>query len=260
VTLLLRIDAGILGLLVGSFLNVVIWRVPRGESVVRPGSHCPRCDAPLRPLDNIPVLSWLILRGRCRHCQAPINPRYPLVELLTAVLFLVVTWRLGLVAELPAYLYLIAVGVALSVIDLDLKRLPNALTLPSYPVLAVLLGLASVIHADWWALVRAVAGMAAYYGVLFVLAVAIPKGMGFGDVKLAGVLGMALGWLGWAELISGFFLAFLYGAVVSLVLIAVRRAGRKSTVPFGPFLVAGAITAILGGQQLVTTYLDLTLG
>jgi leader peptidase (prepilin peptidase)/N-methyltransferase len=252
--------AGVLGLVIGSFLNVVIWRVPRGESVVRPPSHCPGCDREITARDNVPVLSWLLLRGRCRHCGTPISVRYPAVELATAVLFAVVAYRIGPAAELPAYLYLTAVGVALAVIDLDHRRLPNALTLPSYLVVGALLTVASAVTGDWWALVRAGVAMAAWYCVLFALAVAVPRGMGFGDVKLAGMLGLALGWLGWGEAVVGFFLGFGYGALVSVALIALGRAGRKSTVPFGPFLVAGALTAVLYGDVIARQYVTYTLG
>jgi leader peptidase (prepilin peptidase)/N-methyltransferase len=208
----------------------------------------------------VPVLSWVLLRGRCRHCAARISARYPAVELLTAVLFAAAAYRIGPAPELPAYLYLTAVGVALAAIDLDHRRLPNALTLPSYLVVGAVLTVASGVTGDWWALVRAGIGMAAYYGVLFALAVAVPRGMGFGDVKLAGVLGMALAWLGWGELVTGFFLGFAYGAVVSLALLALGRAGRKSTVPFGPFLVAGALTAVLYGHELAHFYVSSTIG
>ena len=131
--------SAVLGLAIGSFLNVVIWRVPRHESIVSPPSHCPGCDVPIAPRDNVPVLSWLVLRGRCRHCRNPISARYPLVELATGVLFALMVWRFGLAWELPAYLYLAAIAVALALIDIDVHRLPNAIVLPSYPVMAVLL-------------------------------------------------------------------------------------------------------------------------
>jgi leader peptidase (prepilin peptidase)/N-methyltransferase len=257
---LLVVLAGVLGLLVGSFLNVVIWRVPRGESVVRPASHCPSCDAAVRPRDNVPVLSWVLLRGRCRDCSAPISGRYPAVELLTAAVFAVLTLRLGWDAALPAFLYLGAIGVALALIDIDVKRLPNAIVLPSYPVGIVLLGAATVVNGDWSALVRALLGMAALFGFYFVLNLVYPAGMGFGDVKLAGVLGLYLGYLGWAEVVAGGFLGFLFGGVIGGVLMTMRRAGRKSKIPFGPFMLAGALAAILVGGALADFYLDTVLG
>jgi leader peptidase (prepilin peptidase)/N-methyltransferase len=248
-----------LGLVIGSFLNVVIWRVPRGDSVVSPPSHCPGCGNPVRPRDNVPVVSWLLLRGRCRDCDAPISPRYPLVEVATGAVFAVLAARLGFDAALPAFLYLGAIGVALWMIDLDVKRLPNAIVLPSYVVAGVLLTAAAAFTGDWDDLRRAVLGMAALYGFYFVLAFVYPAGMGFGDVKLAGVLGLYLGWLGWGEVVVGGFLGFLFGGVVGAALMVGRRAGRKSQIPFGPFMLAGALVAILWGGALADLYLDTVL-
>jgi leader peptidase (prepilin peptidase) / N-methyltransferase len=250
----------VLGLAVGSFLNVVVWRVPRGESVVSPPSHCPVCEHPVRPRDNVPVLSWLLLRGRCRDCSNPISLRYPLVELGTSAVFVVLTIRIGFSAELPAYLYLGAIGVALALIDIDVKRLPNVIVLPSYIVSAVLLAAAALVEQEWADLLRAGLGMAALYVFYFVLALVYPRGMGFGDVKLAGVLGGYLGWLGWAEVVSGGFLGFLFGGVVGGGLMLARRAGRRSMIPFGPFMLAGALVAILWGGALADLYLDSVLG
>jgi leader peptidase (prepilin peptidase) / N-methyltransferase len=250
----------VLGLAVGSFLNVVVWRVPRGESVITPPSHCPVCEHPVRPRDNVPVLSWLLLRGRCRDCSNPISVRYPLVELGTSAVFVVLTIRIGFSAELPAYLYLGAIGVALALIDIDVKRLPNVIVLPSYIVSAVLLAAAALVEQEWTDLLRAGLGMAALYAFYFVLALVYPRGMGFGDVKLAGVLGGYLGWLGWAEVVSGGFLGFLFGGVVGGGLMLARRAGRRSMIPFGPFMLAGALVAILWGGALADLYLDSVLG
>ncbi|MEA2346975.1 MAG: leader peptidase (prepilin peptidase) / N-methyltransferase [Thermoleophilaceae bacterium] len=250
----------ILGLIIGSFLNVVIWRVPRGESVVRPSSHCPSCGSAIRPWDNVPVLSWLLLRRRCRACSAPISGRYPAVELLTAAVFLVLALRIGLDAALPAFLYLGAAGVALAVIDLDVKRLPDAIVLPSYVVALVLLGGAAVVDGEWSNLLRALFGMAALFLFYFLLVLVYPSGMGLGDVKLAGVLGLFLGYLGWAEVVTGGFLGFLFGGVVGGALMAMRKAGRKSKIPFGPFMLAGALVAIVAGGALADLYLDSVLG
>ena len=253
---LFLILAGVLGLIIGSFLNVVVWRVPRGESIAHPPSHCPACGADVRPRDNVPVVSWLLLRGRCRDCKAPISARYPLVELGTAAVFVVLAARIGLEPELPAFLYLGAIGMALALIDLDVKRLPNAIVLPSYVVAAVLLGAAAVFGHDWSSYLRAGLGMAALFGFYFVLALVYPAGMGFGDVKLAGVLGLYLGWLGWAEVVTGAFLGFLIGGVVGMALMAARKAGRKSQIPFGPYMLVGAFVAILWGGVLADLYLD----
>ena len=252
------VACALLGLLVGSFLNVVVWRVPRGESVVRPPSACPACGTPVRPRDNVPVVSWLLLRRRCRDCGAPISARYPLVELSTAVLFAVMAERFGLDPVLPAFLYLAAVGLALALIDLDCKRLPNALTLPSYVVVPLLLAAAALGGSETGELVRALVGGAAMYAVYFALCFAYPAGMGFGDVKLAGVLGLYLGWLGWGAWTVGLFLGFLFGGVFGVLLIAARRGGRKTAVPFGPFMLGGALVAVLAGQELAAAYVRST--
>lgn len=254
VTAVLVTLSAILGLIVGSFLNVVIARVPAGESVVAPASRCPRCATAIRPRDNIPLLSWLLLRGRCRACAAPISWRYPAVEAMTAVAFAAIVWRLGARWETPAYLYIAAVGIALAVIDLDTRRLPNVLTLPSYIVGAVLLTGAAAIEHSWFSLARAATGLVALYALYFILAVAKSGGMGFGDVKLAGVVGMFLGFLGWGPLVVGAFLMFFLGGLGGVVLMAVGRAGRKTKIPFGPFIVAGTLIAVLAGEPLTTLY------
>jgi leader peptidase (prepilin peptidase)/N-methyltransferase len=258
VTALLVGLCAVFGLAIGSFLNVVIHRVPKGESVIRPVSACPGCQTPIRPRDNIPVAGWLLLKGRCRTCQERISPRYPIVELTTAALFVVIALRFGLDPVLPAYLYLAAVGLALGVIDLDCKRLPDALTLPSYPVAAALLGIAALAGSDSGEFVRALLGGAAMYAVYFGLCFAYPAGMGFGDVKLAGVLGMYTAWLGWGAWAVGVFLGFFLGGIFGIVLIAANRGGRKSMVPFGPFMLLGVLVAIMFGQELARAYLDTT--
>ena len=248
----------VLGLAIGSFLNVVVHRVPRGESVVRPPSACPSCGHEIRPRDNVPVLGWILLRGRCRDCGQPISPRYPLVELGTAVLFVVMTVRFGADWVLPAYLYLAAVGLALALIDLDCKRLPDALTLPSYPVAAGLLGGAALLGSDSGSYLTALLGGVAMFALYFALAFAYPAGMGFGDVKLAGVLGMYLGWLGWGAWAVGTFLGFMLGGVFGVALILLKKGGRKTAVPFGPFMLLGVLIAVLVGPELASGYADLT--
>lgn len=254
--------AFVFGALIGSFLNVVIWRVPQGLSVVRPPSACPSCGHELAWYDNIPIASYLVLRGRCRSCGARISARYPLVEAGTAIAFALVVGAAyaGVVpaAMLPALLYWAAVSIALALIDLDHHRLPNAIVLPSYIVTAALLLLASVLTGDYGKLVSAAIGLIALGGLYWVLAVAYPGGMGFGDVKLAGVLGMLLGWLGWAHLIVGGFSAFLLGGLFGLMLLAARRATRKSRVPFGPFMLAGAWVGIVAGAGIAELYLTAT--
>ncbi|MEP6696020.1 MAG: prepilin peptidase [Pseudonocardiales bacterium] len=249
----------VLGLCIGSFLNVVIWRVPRAESVLRPPSHCPSCAHPIRPWDNVPVVSWLVLRGRCRHCGVAISARYPLVETGTAALFVTMAIRFGFDAALPAFLYLSAVGLALALIDIDHKRLPFALTVPSYPVALLLLGAAAVIGGHPRRLIPMLGGMVGLLAFYFLLNLVSPRGMGFGDVMLAGILGLYLGYLGWGPLLVGAFLGFVLGAVGGLLFIALGRGGRKSHIPFGPYMLAGALVAVLAGHELARAYVHTTL-
>ena len=207
--------AVVVGLAIGSFLNVVIWRVPRDESVSRPREPLPvlrqrRCG----PMTTCRWSAGSPCAADAATVGEPISVRYPLVEAGTGLLFGVTAWYLGLSWALPAFLYLVAIGVALALIDLDVHRLPNKIVLPSYVVMTVLLVLASVGTGDWAALLRAAIGGVALYVLYFVLMFAYPKGMGFGDVKLAGILGMYLGWLGWGQLVVGGFLGFLLGGLV----------------------------------------------
>ncbi|WP_405030515.1 prepilin peptidase [Nocardioides bizhenqiangii] len=227
--------------------------MPRGESVVSPPSACPSCGARIRNRHNVPVLGWLVLRGRCYDCKEPISPRYPLVEAGTGVLFALTTIRFANdLSALPAYLCFVAIGIALALIDLDVKRLPNVIVLPSYPVLAVLLA----IDTDPDALLRAAIGAAALFGFYLLVALAAPGAMGFGDVKLAGVVGGMSAYLSWGTFLVGAFLGFLFGALAGLMLIAAGRAARKTALPFGPFMILGGMTAVLGAGYLGDYYLD----
>ena len=259
--------AGVFGLLIGSFLNVVVYRVPAGLSVIRPASACPSCGHEIRGVDNIPVVSWLVLRAACRDCGSRISARYPLVEAATGVLFAVVAAVViaktgaGSVAtvsvSLVAMLYLMAITVALALIDLDTHRLPDAIVLPAYVVLLVLLAVCSATTGDWSALLRGVIGMLLLAVGYFALAVAVPGGMGMGDVKLAGVLGLVLAYLGWGPLAVGAFGGFAFGAIFAIGLVAARRAKRGSGIPFGPWMLAGAWLGILAGDGIWSAYLGL---
>ena len=261
--------AGVLGAVVGSFLNVVIHRVPAGLSVVRPPSACPACSSPVRAYDNVPVLSWLLLRAKCRDCGAPISARYPLVELGTAVAFVVVAAMLGpqlalgtavmpLIADLVvlvALLYLAAISVALAAIDLDVHRLPNSIVLPAYLVGGVALTVAAISTGDLESLARAAAGAGILFAFYLALALIAPRGMGMGDVKLAGALGLFLGWFGWEALAVGALAAFLLGGLFGVILILARRARRTTGIPFGPWMLAGAWVGILFGEPIARGYL-----
>lgn len=238
----------LLGAVIGSFLNVVIHRLPRGESLASPGSHCPACGAGVRPYDNVPVISWLVLRGRCRDCGEPISPRYPLVELVTAVAFASVVLARGVDERLVAELPFVAVLVAVAGIDLDHRIIPNRIVAP-----AAVFGVAAaalLFTGDLPELL--IAGASAFLFMLLV-ALAYPAGMGMGDVKLAGLMGLYLG----TAVIPALFMAFLSGSVVGLGMIAQQgSSARKKGVPFGPFLALGALVGLLWGPELIDLYED----
>lgn len=253
--------AGIGGLVFGSFLNVVVYRVPRKESVVSPRSRCPSCGHELSAADNIPVVSWLMLRGRCRSCGARISVRYPAGEILTAIVWVpAVLNREHLVPTgttggegwaLLAFLPFLWVLVALSLIDLEHKLLPNAIVYPAILVGIPLLALVAALGPGLDAWVRGLLGMAAGAGGFLVIALISPAGMGMGDVKLAGLIGLFLGYLGWGRLALAFFAAFAAGSVVGIALMIAGRAGRKTAIPFGPFLAFGALLSALVGETLL---------
>ncbi len=244
----------VLGLVVGSFLNVVIARVPKRESVVRPRSHCPRCSTQLADRDNIPVVSWLVLRGRCRTCSEPISVRYPLVELSTGALFAAAAIRFGPSWVLPGFLVFFAVLLAVAVIDLEHFIVPNRIVFPTLAVSVPLLVAVAVVTGAWDDLAGAALGAIAAGGGLLVINLISPRGMGMGDVKLALVLGLFLGWLDLAHVALGLFLGFALGAVVGLALIALRLRSRRDHVPFAPFLAAGSVLAVLVGNPILNWY------
>ena len=309
----LVVVAGVLGLLIGSFLNVVAYRVPAKISLLRE-SRCPHCDAKIRPWQNVPVLSWIALRGRCANCGARISVRYPIVEALAGVAFAVVVWwgvsypaglgfstrfahsttegagwgvstrfarsttggegfaggatggggaaaeEWALALVIVAFLYFVSISIVLTLIDLDTHRLPNSIVLPSYGVAGILFTIAAWLTDDWGALLRAGIGMAALYLFYYVLRLARPGGMGGGDVKLAGVIGIYLGWIGWGALAVGAFAAFLWGGLFGIALLLLRRAGRKTAIPFGPWMILGAWTGVFAGETVGRWYVRLFVG
>ncbi len=249
--------AGLLGLAFGSFANVVIHRVPRRQSVVRPASRCPACGTPIAARDNVPVLGWLLLRGRCRRCLAPISPGYPAVEATMAALWALVAYRLwsdGLAWAVPAYLAVAFVCVVLTVIDARSRLLPNRITYPAFPAVGTLLLVASLALHDLGRMQRGLFAALAVTVLFLLLFLVYPGGMGLGDVKFVPTLGLALGWLSWPVLAVGIFAAFLLGGVIGVAAIVVLRLGRKSLLPFGPWLAAGALLAVLAGSQIASWY------
>lgn len=244
----------VLGLLVGSFINVVIYRVPRHESVITPRSRCPACGTAIRERDNIPVLSWLILKGRCRSCHSPISKRYPLTELAVAVLFAGAAARLGFNWALPAFLVLLSSLFALAYIDAEHLVLPKNVVYPTLVIVGGLLTLAAAITGSWDRLGVAALCALAWWIVFFALNTLSSRLLGFGDVRLAPVLGLALGWLGVRYVLLGFFSANLMGAVVGLGLVATKRMDRHEQIPYGVFLAAGVALAIYAGPELLAPF------
>jgi leader peptidase (prepilin peptidase) / N-methyltransferase len=240
--------AGALGLLVGSFLNVVVHRLPRGESLARPRSRCPSCETQIAAYDNVPVVSWLLLRGRCRHCGAAIAARYPALELATGLGFAAVVAVRGydetLLLELPFAAMLIAVAA----IDLEHRIVPNRILLP----LAVW-ALAAWAIVDTGFLPEALAAGAGAFAFLLLAALAYPAGMGMGDVKLAGVVGLYLG----LAVVPALLAAFAAGSAVGIAIVAREGArARKKGVPFAPFLALGGFAGLLAGDELISLYAD----
>jgi leader peptidase (prepilin peptidase)/N-methyltransferase len=240
--------AGPLGLMIGSFLNVVAYRVPRGESLVKPGSHCTTCGEAVRPYDNVPVLSWLLLRGRCRGCGDRISARYPAIELVTGLVFAAIAIVNGFDRDLLLELPFAAMLIAVAGIDLEHRIVPNKILLP----MAVWgIGAGAAVRPDM--LPELLIGGAAAFTFLFVAALVHPKGMGMGDVKLAGVMGLYLG----ASVAPALLIGFLTGSVVGVAILAKHgAAGRKRGVPFAPFLALGGIVALLVGPELIDLYVE----
>ncbi|EYT82697.1 peptidase A24 [Streptomyces sp. Tu 6176] len=250
----LVVTVGLLGLAVGSFLNVAVSRVPAGRSVVRPRSACPRCAAPIAPRDNIPIVSWLLLGRRCRACRVPIPARYPLVEALTAILFLAEALRFGWSEALPAELVFTAGLLALAACDAEQFLLPRRLVYPTLWLTAACLLAAAAATGQWHRLgVTAACGVGAF-AVFFALHGVRPAWLGFGDVRLAGLLGTGLGWLGPWYLVFALLAGSAAGLLVGVVLMAAGRATRHTRLPFGVFLAAGAIAALLVGAPVVHWY------
>lgn len=248
---------GVLGLAVGSFLNVVIARVPEHVSIVSPPSRCPGCETPISPRDNIPVLSWLLLRGRCRSCGQPISARYPVVELLTAVLWVAAALRFPSSLEIVPYCIGFSGLVALSFIDLDTKLLPKRVVWPVAGLTLAAFVLVAAVDGRWDDLQRALLGAVASTLAVGIIWFVYPKGMGFGDVRFEVLLGMLAGWISRGTVAGAFFLAFLLGGVLSIVLLATRIRSRKDAIPFGPWLALGCVIAVLwsgAGRWMETNY------
>ena len=240
--------AFVFGAVIGSFLNVVVYRLPRRESLVTPGSRCPSCNTAIKPYDNVPVLGWLLLRGRCRSCAAPISPRYPAIEALTAVLAVAVVLLRHSVHDIALGLVLVTVLMPVALIDLEHRIIPNKITGPA-AIAALAIG---AVTKPSGLPEQLIAGAAAG-GFLLVFALAYPRGMGMGDVKLAAVLGLFLG----RSVGVAIFVGVLAGTLIGAAIMARQGVGkgRKTAVPFGPFLALGGVVAVLAGPPIVHWYL-----
>jgi leader peptidase (prepilin peptidase)/N-methyltransferase len=255
----MAIVIGVFGALVGSFLNVVIYRIPNKRSIVSPPSACINCGTRIKSYDNIPVISWLLLRGHCRSCDLAISLRYPIVEFGTGVFFGIVAWKFrgNALSLLVAFLFLAAVSIALALIDLDTHTLPNRIVIPSLIVGILLLGATGLMENNHAAIWRALLGMSALSLFYFGTALIYPGGMGMGDVKFAGVLGLFLGYLGWGVLLVGAFSAFVLGGFFALALVILRKANRTSGIPFGPWMLMGAWVGVFFSASIIQQYLSL---
>jgi leader peptidase (prepilin peptidase)/N-methyltransferase len=247
----LLIPLFILGAILGSFFNVVIYRVPRGESIIRPPSACPACGTRLRVWDNIPLLGYLALRGRCRYCAAPISPRYVIVEALSGLLPVLLFMRFGATAPFWVFWPLSYVLLVLSFVDLDLRILPDKVTLPGIVIGLAVAPLAGLL-GFWESVIGVLVGGGALYliGILGQLLLK-KESMGGGDVKLAAMLGA---FLGWQMIVVALFIAFLTGAIVGITVMSMRRDEWDHAIPFGPFIALGAIASILWGGPVLAWY------
>jgi leader peptidase (prepilin peptidase)/N-methyltransferase len=254
VIVLRAIAFGVVGLAFGSFLTVVVHRVPKGESVVAPRSRCPSCGARLSNVDNIPIVSWLLLRGRCRSCGARISPTYPLTELATGAVFVGSALEFGSIWAAAMMALFLALMVGLSLIDLRHRIIPNRLVYPALLAFGAYIAMVALAGGGL-DLARAAIGMLAYGGFLLLVAIVSPRGMGMGDVKLAAVIGLVLGSLGLRYVAVAAGAGILMGGVGAIVALA-AGASRKQAIPFGPFLAAGALVAAFLAPQISSIYLN----
>lgn len=239
---------GFVGAIIGSFLNVCIWRIPREESIVFPASHCPVCSHPIRFFDNIPIISWLILRGRCRDCGASISPRYPLVEALTAVLAVLLYWKYGFSLQfLCAFLFTAAL-IVITFIDIDYQIIPDVISLPGIPLCFL-----AAVFVMGVPFLESLIGILVGGGILYVIAVGYEwitkrEGMGGGDIKLLAMLGA---FFGWKSLLFIVLCSSLTGAVVGMTAMVIQGQDMKYAVPFGPFLALGAVAYFFFGDAFL---------
>jgi leader peptidase (prepilin peptidase)/N-methyltransferase len=245
----------IIGSTIGSFLNVCIYRIPRNLSIIIPSSRCPSCNTPIQPWDNIPILSYIFLRGRCRECKAKISFRYPLVEFLNALLYVLILWRFGLGWFTPVYFILCSSLIVITFIDLDFQIIPDRITLPGIPI-GLIAG--SLLLPDPFMRYSVLGFKSSIFGFLvggglfYTIALISKGGMGGGDIKMMAMVGS---FMGWKSVLMTTFLGSLMGSIFGLFLMLFKGKGRKTKVPFGPFLAIGTIITLFYGQELLRFYL-----
>ena len=250
-----------LGACIASFLNVVIWRVPRGESIVRPPSHCPKCNAPIKWYQNIPILSWLALRGKCANCRAPISPRYILIELLGGVLFFAVFWFYGVTPVTPVMWIWISLMIVGSMIDFDHKLLPDFVTVGGMILGLVSSGVDSIIHHSSFVILHSLAGLVFGFGLLWLIRFLGSKAfkreaMGLGDVFLMGAVGALFGPV---AVLFTLILSSVFGSVVGIGMVALSKTkfGKFVEIPYGPYICLGCLVWMFYGPELVDWYVRL---
>jgi len=242
----------ILGLIVGSFSNVCVYRIPKNESIIFPASHCPKCSSPIKPVDNIPLLSYILLKGRCRNCGNKISTQYPIVEFLTGLIYLIICLIYGLSIQSLIYIILSSALIIIAFIDLNEQIVPDVISLPG-----IVIGFIISFFVPYISFINSALGVLVGGGIILIIALggsAIFKkeAMGGGDVKLAAMIGA---FLGWRYIIISLFLGFFLGALTGIILIMAKIKSREDVVPFGPFIVLGSFITLLWGEQIISWYI-----
>lgn len=242
------------GLLIGSFLNVCIYRIPREESIVFPSSHCPNCGANLKWYDLLPVFSFIVQRGKCRYCGEKVSPQYPIIELLNSIIYLIIYIKFGFALEFFFYAIIFSLLIVITIIDLQHMIIPDILVVLILGITIIYKILSYILYSKSPELLYSIGGLV-LSGTLFILIIIVSKGgMGGGDVTLIGVLGFILGI---KKIFLTIFLSFLLGAIISVFLLIMKIKGRKDPIPFGPFIILGFFIVVFWGEKLISWYVSL---
>jgi len=245
---------GLLGLIVGSFSNVCIYRIPRNESIIYPASHCPKCRTTIKPIDNIPLLSYILLKGRCRNCKSKISIQYPVVEFLTGLIYLIIYLIYGLSIQTLIYIILSSALIIIAFIDLNEQIIPDVISLPG-----IVIGLILSFFVPYLSFVNSALGVVVGGGIILTIGLGgsviyKKEAMGGGDVKLAAMIGA---FLGWRYIIISLFLGFFLGALIGIILIITKIKKREDVIPFGPFIILGSFITLLWGEKIITWYMGI---